>query len=61
MRRMYKLYVIYFIAAVQVGVLYLRHELCNNMKALVRNDPQQSHQVLMLKLPGNETSQVNVT
>lgn len=33
-------------------LLYLSHELRDNMKPFVRNDPQQSHQVFMLKLPG---------
>lgn len=31
---------------------YLSHELCDDMKPFVRNDPQQSHQVFMLKLSG---------
>lgn len=33
-------------------LLYLSHELCDNVKARVRNDPQQSHQVFVLELPG---------
>lgn len=46
-----------FVATETVQVLfpYLRHELRNNMKAFVRNDPQQSHQVLMLELPAHQT------
>lgn len=33
-------------------LLYLSHELRDNMKPFVRNDPQQTHQVFMLELPG---------
>lgn len=31
---------------------YLSHELCDNEKTFVKDDAQQSHQVLMLQLPG---------
>lgn len=37
-------------------LLYLSHELCDNMKPFVKNDPQQSHQVFMLQLPGRSES-----
>lgn len=35
--------------------LYLRHELCDNVKPFVQNDSQQTDQVFMLQLP--ETSE----
>lgn len=48
-------------------LLYLSHKLCDNVKARVRNDPQQSHQVFVLELPGKigdtlkEENKLNLT
>lgn len=41
-------------------VLYLRHQLCDDMKPLVKDDPQQTHQVFMLELPGKSKSAMKV-